>query len=460
MAIDPRLVFGLENPKLADPAAQQAQALNLVQGVQQARQGQIALQSGEMDLEQRKQDVADEQTLRQLAADTDGDLDEIVKRAAGKVSQKRLATMQQSAVAFKKGVADLAKVQADTGKTGLEIIAAQNQMVADEAAAVLDAKPERKQRLYLDARSRLIQKGLIKPNETPAEYPGDDVIGEFYARHAGAAKVYDREHKKNEEARAAAGETRAVAGEVRNAAESAARLPGIQADTELKQATAAGNAPVQPVDKLRLDAQAQEHQDLLKHQADMIKLTKEGQLMNDTRARELAELSRDAAKDARDNKPPTAAQNTVATYAARIKQAEDVIGNLGRNYYDRFTPDFMNTSEGQQITQAERNFINSVLRRESGAVISPSEFKEARGQYIPQPWDSEAVRNQKKANRLVVQESFKRAAGKAYEDPNKLIEAAGGTAAVGIPSVTTKAQYDALPAGTVYMEDGKKFKKP
>lgn len=53
----------------------------------------------------------------------------------------------------------------------------------------------------------------------------------------------------------------------------------------------------------------------------------------------------------------------------------------------------------QQLDQAKRDFINAVLRRESGAAISPSEFTSAEKQYFPQPGDSEAVREQKRNNR-------------------------------------------------------------
>jgi len=35
--------------------------------------------------------------------------------------------------------------------------------------------------------------------------------------------------------------------------------------------------------------------------------------------------------------------------------------------------------------QAKKNFVNAVLRLESGAVISPSEFTNADKQYFPQP---------------------------------------------------------------------------
>jgi len=53
----------------------------------------------------------------------------------------------------------------------------------------------------------------------------------------------------------------------------------------------------------------------------------------------------------------------------------------------------------QQVEQAQRDFINAVLRRESGAVISDAEFDNARRQYFPQPGDSQQVIQQKGANR-------------------------------------------------------------
>lgn len=53
----------------------------------------------------------------------------------------------------------------------------------------------------------------------------------------------------------------------------------------------------------------------------------------------------------------------------------------------------------QQVEQAQRDFVNAVLRRESGAAISPTEFDSARKQYFPQPGDSGAVAQQKAQNR-------------------------------------------------------------
>lgn len=53
----------------------------------------------------------------------------------------------------------------------------------------------------------------------------------------------------------------------------------------------------------------------------------------------------------------------------------------------------------QKLTQAKRDFINAVLRQESGAVISPEEFSNAEQQYFPQPGDGPEVIAQKRQNR-------------------------------------------------------------
>lgn len=55
--------------------------------------------------------------------------------------------------------------------------------------------------------------------------------------------------------------------------------------------------------------------------------------------------------------------------------------------------------DAQKLTQAKRDFINSVLRQESGAVISPEEFANAEQQYFPQPGDGPEVIAQKRKNR-------------------------------------------------------------
>lgn len=141
--------------------------------------------------------------------------------------------------------------------------------------------------------------------------------------------------------------------------------------------------------------------------------------------------------EAAGKQPSTQAQETVANYATRIKQAndqlarvEDMVANQGafHNWMDGVLPNFVKSGDRQVYEQAQRNFINAILRRESGAVIASSEFDEARKQYFPAPGDSTKVLSDKRNTRDLVLRNFAHAAGNAYTDPGNLSEAAGGKA--------------------------------
>lgn len=155
-------------------------------------------------------------------------------------------------------------------------------------------------------------------------------------------------------------------------------------------------------------------------------------------------------------KAPTVAQQTVAEYAARIEQANPLIDSLedsivGMNIVSFNTqvalPPQFQSSKMQQYMQAARNFINAKLRRESGAVINPTEFAEARQQYLPQPGDSNEVLTQKKANRDLVYASLKKAAGNAYVSVEDLL------------STAPKSGDTQLYNGATYKFDGKNWVK-
>lgn len=148
-------------------------------------------------------------------------------------------------------------------------------------------------------------------------------------------------------------------------------------------------------------------------------------------------------------KAPTVAQQTVGTYAARLEQSEPTISRLqntivGMNpiYWEaqRVLPSYLQDAEFRQIDQASRNFINAVLRRESGAVISPSEFDNAYRQYLPRPNDDAKTLANKKANRQLVAASFQQAAGPAYSSVETLLGQTGtpGQTPSGIKYTVTK----------------------
>lgn len=104
-------------------------------------------------------------------------------------------------------------------------------------------------------------------------------------------------------------------------------------------------------------------------------------------------------------KPLNDTQSATLGYAQRLNDANQTISSLGgqftglTSYVGGILPNFLKSSDRQQFEQAERNFVNAVLRRESGAAISPSEFDNAAKQYFPQPGDSQAVIAQKTQNR-------------------------------------------------------------
>jgi hypothetical protein len=106
-------------------------------------------------------------------------------------------------------------------------------------------------------------------------------------------------------------------------------------------------------------------------------------------------------------------------FGSRMQQAEQVLSKLDAQGVNRGsvikqvaegTPliggalgaaanSLVASPQQQQVEQAQRDFVNAVLRRESGAAISPSEFDSAKKQYFPQVGDSQAVIQQKAQNR-------------------------------------------------------------
>lgn len=84
---------------------------------------------------------------------------------------------------------------------------------------------------------------------------------------------------------------------------------------------------------------------------------------------------------------------------------------LGLGNYAR-TPEF------QRFDQARRDFVNAILRRESGAVISEEEFDNANKQYFPMPGDGPEVIAQKRRNRETAIEGLRVGSGDgaAYVD--------------------------------------------
>lgn len=132
--------------------------------------------------------------------------------------------------------------------------------------------------------------------------------------------------------------------------------------------------------------------------------------------------AREAAGVGGTGKPLTEAQGKATGLAMRAKEAHNLINTIGAGGTVKpgiikgaveqvpfignalgsavnVIPGIKPSAQQQQVEQAQRDFVNAVLRQESGAAISQSEFDNAQKQYFPQPGDSAAVIKQKSRNR-------------------------------------------------------------
>tara|TARA_R100000278_G_scaffold121196_2_gene104593 strand:- start:24013 stop:24951 length:939 start_codon:yes stop_codon:yes gene_type:complete len=113
-------------------------------------------------------------------------------------------------------------------------------------------------------------------------------------------------------------------------------------------------------------------------------------------------------------------QSQSMAYGSRMQLANNILANtenvgteLDQQFFSKI-PIFGNalTSDTyKEYEQARRNFVNAILRRESGAAIAESEFESANLQYFPQPFDTPQVIAQKRANRELAVELMLAASG-------------------------------------------------
>lgn len=135
---------------------------------------------------------------------------------------------------------------------------------------------------------------------------------------------------------------------------------------------------------------------------------------------------------------PTEFQGKAAMFGARAQEADRIITELG----GKFSPAGINVKQAmgqtpliggaleaggnlvlsdasQKAEQAQRDFVNAVLRLESGAAIANTEFDNAKKQYFPQPGDAPAVIQQKAQNRKLAIQGLMNNARTSSGDPAK-----------------------------------------
>lgn len=143
---------------------------------------------------------------------------------------------------------------------------------------------------------------------------------------------------------------------------------------------------------------------------------------------------------ARPDKALTESQGNATMFGLRAVEMDNILKSLQQEGYsptgfrslkDRMTAgrsatNWMASPEGQQYTNAGRNFVAAVLRKESGAQITEAEWKQGQELYIPMPGDAPDTLTQKAQARQLAISGLREAAGPGGgKIPNQIVP--GGT---------------------------------
>lgn len=139
------------------------------------------------------------------------------------------------------------------------------------------------------------------------------------------------------------------------------------------------------------------------------------------------------------DKPPMQNQSQAASFGKRMEEAESVLSAVKYDptastaRMDTRLPNEALSPDAQKYFAAKRAFINSQLRDESGASISPTEFDSAEMQYFPQPGEGPDIVEQKRRMRAIAIQAMRDEAGKAWGGAAPAQD--GGSAVYSVPGM-------------------------
>ena len=152
---------------------------------------------------------------------------------------------------------------------------------------------------------------------------------------------------------------------------------------------------------------------------------------------------------------PASSDYTARGFADKAKQADAVLAGLVAKGFNpgsvktgaqSLLPNVLTPEDVQSSTQALRQFVNAILRRESGAAIPPDELVNYRKQYWPESGDSDVVQKQKADARALAIRGLE---DEAHKVPSALN---GGTPPA--PDIQTRKLKDGTTIRVRKMPDG------
>jgi hypothetical protein len=435
MPIDARIPLGYQPPQLIDPDKVRQEHVQTQMQQQHAR-------LYEMEAKQKEADIQEQQAFKD-ALGRGAAMPDLVK------ASPRYAAQHQ------KTLADQRKADYDAKKAELDLTAVQMNVFGRIAGTVRDTPS------LMRAGDQLLKMGLI-PKEIHdhiAQSGFTPEVANVLQQHMQQALTVEQQieqaRKVIEDQYKAAGEERAAAKEGREVRQFETQLPGMKADAEAKQMSTAGQAvgavnnqaaydqwraglssevqsrtPVMyspaavsivsrmgmtAAQRASTDATATGQAEQARHNAASEGLTVRGQNMSDARARELQTLRTE-------NRPPSSAERRVYGFYMRAKDAAETLDQMQEQMLDknwvgqqwqRYGPNWLQTQDNQVYQQAQRQFTEARLRKDSGAAIAASEYENDRVTYFPQPGDGPKVLKRKAAARKTLLQSLHTESGRA-----------------------------------------------
>ncbi len=417
MPIDASIPLQVRQTQLQDPTEVMGRVMNL-----RTLAGQQQLQ--QMQLEQAQRNQEQERTLSDLYRgniNPDGTVNRqaILGAAAEKGLGARIPGLQKQFAEADEAQVKTGKLRSETSEIDFNV--AKKKMDASAAALnSLVANPNVTHQDVISTMVNLVQQGIVTPEQGQQairELPGrPEQLRQFLMQKGlqvmDAAKRMEMLQPKLEKVD--------NGGQVSFVDTNAMTNPQGPAPVK-KVATpdAMVSAATQRRGQDMTDARARETNQLTREANANVYDTERGVLVNKATglAREAATL--DGKPIGPKNKDLTDAQAKAMLFGTRMQESNAILDKLAKDGVDmpsvvkrvaEGTP-FVGGALGaaanatvaspnqQKVEQAQRDFINAVLRRESGAVISEPEFDNARKQYFPAVGDSDEVRAQKAANR-------------------------------------------------------------
>ena len=406
------------NPiQIDNPLEAYGKVLSLRNMMQQNQANQMTMKLNQMKLKQLEQDMQDGQTVRDILDKYDGDVD----RAKPEI----LSTLGERGSKFIQSVSQMNEAISKANLAQLNEMDKRFDLIGSAAGSVM-GNPE----TYPQVKAGLEQAGLLPKGMLPDVYPGDNIIQQFIdstipvkdqianRRQAAMDEETKRHNKATEENKNI---TPFMAWREDNPGEPVSTWIDMnkdKPDTNLSKVEMAMMAA-------RGDETAKRALQLLNDNEAAPKLiTTKNEKGEDVQMFVSPRVGSQYPMGSKSDKPPTTYENESFKYWLRGQDAEKVLDDLDKvvSNYGLFNQTMMNYAPNiflsetmQMYNQAQRQFTEARLRKDSGAAIPESEFENDRRMYFVQPGDSKDVIKRKQKARKIALSALAKASGKAYE---------------------------------------------